>query len=120
MAFEADPQHKTMVLVARTATKLIDRWEIAAPEFIQYDLTAHKVLRTVPWSADFEPSYYGLAIRFSPDGKLFYVFGHQILIYDTATLQQVDSWDLSVPTESGRRPAGPRVVRRIDRSARAS
>ena len=56
MAFEADPQHKTMVLVARTATKLIDRWEIAAPEFIDYDLTAHKVLATVPWSADFEPS----------------------------------------------------------------
>jgi hypothetical protein len=29
MAFEVDPQHKTMVLVSRTATKLIDRWEIA-------------------------------------------------------------------------------------------
>jgi hypothetical protein len=101
LAFEADPQHRTMVLIARTATKLIDRWEIGTPEIIQYDLAGHKVLRTIPWSADFEPSYYSLALRFSPDGKLLYVFGHRILIFDTETLQQVDSWDLSVPNESG-------------------
>lgn len=101
MAYEVDPQHRTMVLVARTATKLIDRWEIGAPEFIQYDLTEHRVVRTVPWSAEWEPSYYNIALRFSPDGGLLYVFGHQVLVYDTATFQQADSWDLSVPIESG-------------------
>jgi hypothetical protein len=102
MAFEVDPQHRTMVLLARTATKLIDRWEIGEPEFIEYDLAAHKVLRTVGWEADFEPSYYGLALRFSPDGKLLYVLGQQIVIFDAATLKQVDSWDLSVPGDTGR------------------
>jgi hypothetical protein len=102
LAFENDPQHKTMVLIVRTATKLIDRWEIAEPEFVHYDLATHTILRTVRWSEDFEPSYYGVAIRFSPDGKLFYVFGHRILIYDAETFQQVDSWDLAVPTEAGR------------------
>ena len=101
MAFEIDPRHKTMVLIARTATKLIDRWQIGEPEFIEYDMAEHKVLRTIPWSADFEPSYYGLALRFSPDGKLLYVFGLQVLIYDTTTFKQVDSWDLSVPNELG-------------------
>jgi hypothetical protein len=101
LAYEVDPQHRTMVLVARTATRLIDRWEIGAPEFIQYDLAEHKVLRTVPWSVDPEPAYYNVALRFSPDGKLLYVFGHQVDIYDAATMQQVDSWDLSVPIESG-------------------
>jgi hypothetical protein len=101
LAFETDPQHKTMVLIARTDTKLIDRWQIGTPEFIQYDLAEHRVLRTIPWPADFEPSYYGLALRFSPDGKLLYVFAHRILIFDTETFQQVDSWDLSVPNESG-------------------
>lgn len=102
LTFEADPQHKTMVMVVRTATRLIDRWQIAEPEFVHYDLAAHTILRTAPWTADFEPSSYGMAIRFSPDGKLFYVFGHRILIYDAATFEQVDSWDLSVPTEAGR------------------
>ena len=101
IAFEADPQHKTMVLVARTATRLVDRWEIGAPEFIQYDLAAHRVVRTVPWLADPEPAYYNVALRFSPDGTLLYVLGHQVLIYDVATMQQVDAWDLSVPVESG-------------------
>ena len=55
MAFEVDPQHRTMVIVAKTATKQIDRWEIGAPEFILYDLAAHKVTRTVPWTIDPEP-----------------------------------------------------------------
>ena len=58
LAYEVDPQHRTMVIVARTATKLIDRWEIGAPEFILYDLAAHKVTRTVPWPIDPEPSYF--------------------------------------------------------------
>jgi len=101
MAFEVDPQHRTMVLLARTATKLIDRWEIGEPEFIEYDLAGHKVLRTVPWAANFEPSYYSLALRFSPDGKLLYVFGPQIAILDASTLKQVDSWDLAVPSDAG-------------------
>ena len=101
LAFEVDPQHRTMVIVARPATKQIDRWEIGAPEFIQYDLKEHKVIRTVPWTVDPEPAYYGVALRFSPDGKLLYVFGHEIVVYDAATFEQVDSWDLSLPMESG-------------------
>jgi hypothetical protein len=101
VAFEPDPQHKTIMLLARSATRLIDRWEIGAPEFIQYDLGEHKISRTVPWTADFEPTYYSAALRFSPDGKLLYVFGHQIMIYDAETMKQVETWDLGVPVEGG-------------------
>jgi hypothetical protein len=101
LAFEVDPDHKTMVLVARTDTRLIDRWQIGTPEILQYDLAGHKVLRTVAWPADFEPSYFSLALRFSPDGKLLYVFGHRMLVLDTGTFELVDSWDLSLPNESG-------------------
>jgi DNA-binding beta-propeller fold protein YncE len=101
LAYDVDPQHRTMVLVARTATRLIDRWEIGAPEFIQYDLAEHKIVRTVPWSADWEPAYYSVAMRFSPDGRLLYVFGHEVVVYDAATMQQVDTWNLSLPIESG-------------------
>jgi len=101
IAFEADPQHKTIMFLGRTSTRLVDRWEIGDVEFIQYDLAEHKVLRTIPWAAAFEPSYYSTDMRFSPDGKLLYVFGHQIVIYDVETMKQVDTWDLSVPVESG-------------------
>ena len=99
LAFDVDPQNRFMVLVARTATKLVDRFEIGAPTFIQYDLKEHKVVRTVPWATDPEPQYYYLQLRFSPDGKLLYVFANEIVIYDAASLSKVDVWDLSLPNE---------------------
>ena len=99
LAFAVEPQHRFMMLVARTVTKLSDRFDIGAPVFIQYDLKQHTIVRTVPWPADSEPQYYYVALRFSPDGKLLYVFSDEVLIYDTATLQKVASWDLSLPNE---------------------
>jgi len=101
LAFDVDPQHRFMVIVARTVTKQVDRFEIGAPAFIQYDLKEHKIVRTVPWATDPEPQYYYLSLRFSPDGHLLYVFGNEIVIYDAARLEKLDSWDLSLPNESG-------------------
>jgi len=101
LAYDVDPQQRVMVLVARTTTKLVDRFEIGAPTFIQYDLKEHKIIRTVPWAADPEPQYYYLNLRFSPDGKLLYVFANEILIYDADALQKIDEWDLALPNEPG-------------------
>ena len=109
LAYEVDPQHRTMVVVAKPSTKLIDRWQIDPPEFLVYDLEQHKVTRTVPWSIDPEPLHYSVALRYSPDGKLLYVFGDQITIFDAATMAQVDQWDLSTPDDPamGRFDPGP-------------
>lgn len=109
LTYEVDPQHKTMLIVARTATRLIDRWEIGPVELITYDMAAHAVIRTVPWTLDPEPTPYSLALRFSPDGKLLYLFADQVTVLDVTTMQQVDSWDLSRPTDAslGRFEPGP-------------
>src|SRR5436190_5728067 len=101
LAFDVDPQHRVMALVARTVTKLADRFEIGAAAFIQYDLKEHRIIRTVPWATDPEPQYYFVNLRFSPDGKLLYVFSHEVLIYNAANLQKIDTWDLSLPNEPG-------------------
>jgi hypothetical protein len=101
LAFDVDPQHRFMVLVARETRKLIDRFEIGAPTFFQYDLKEHKVVKTLAWSTDPEPAYYYLNFKFSPDGKFLYVFGNEILILDATSLQKVDSWDLALPNEPG-------------------
>jgi hypothetical protein len=101
LAFEVDPQNRFMVIVARETRKLVDRFEIGAPTFYQYDLKAHTVVKTLAWSTDPEPAYYYLDLKFSPDGKLLYAFGDQILILDGSTLQKVDSWDLALPNEPG-------------------
>jgi hypothetical protein len=101
LAYDVDPEGRFMVMVARTATKQIDRFEIGTPEFIQYDLKEHKVVRRVPWTIDPEPRYYWLNLQYAPNGKFLYVFAHEILVFDAATLQQVDAWNLSLPNESG-------------------
>lgn len=99
LAFAVDPQHRVMTLVTRTTTKLVDRFEIGAPTFIQYDLRDHKVISTLPWSTDPEPGYFSLLIRYSPDGKLLYVFSDEVLILDATNLQQLATWDLSLSNE---------------------
>jgi len=99
LAFAVDPQHRIMTLVTRTTTKLVDRFEIGAPTFIQYDLRDHTVIRTLLWSTDPEPAYFSLVIRYSPDGKLLYVFSDEVLILDATSLQQLGHWDLALSNE---------------------
>lgn len=106
---QPDPANKYLILMYRAATKLIDRWEIGAAVFLVYDLTTHTITRTIPWTIDPEPTYYSTSLRFSPDGKLLYVFGNEITILDAATLAPVDVWDLSTPADPvmGRFDQGP-------------
>lgn len=99
MASEADPTGRFMILLTRTATKLVDRFEIGAPIIQQYDLREKKVVRTIPWPKGEERE--GVQILFSPDGKFLYFFSEDVLIYDTVDFKQVDKWELSRPLEEG-------------------
>ena len=49
--------------------------------------------RTIPWPKGEERER--ASIMFSPDGKLLYLFGDDVLIYDTTNFTQVDKWELS-------------------------
>jgi hypothetical protein len=97
--FEADPLNRFMIVMTKTATKLPDRWEISAPTLQQYDLKEHKVMRTIPWPKGEEREFANM--HFSPDGKLLYFFGEDILIYNTTDFKQVDKWELTRPIEDG-------------------
>jgi sugar lactone lactonase YvrE len=92
-AYEPDPQHKYLVMITRDYTKQIDRWEIGPSRLVQYDLASHKVTRTIPWPDGEERDNANLL--FSPDGKLLYFLGNEILVFETATFTQVDKWSLS-------------------------
>ena len=97
--FEADPLNRYMILLVKPATKLADRFEIGSPTLYQYDLKDHKVMRTIPWPNGEESE--GVGLRFSPDGKLLYFFGEDIVAYDTTDFKQVDKWEISRPIEDG-------------------
>jgi hypothetical protein len=100
LAFAADPQNRVMTILARTATKLPDRFEIGPPTFIQYDLKERKVIRTVQWTRDPEPGYFSF-LRYSIDGKLIYTFSDEIVAFDAQTLQEVAKWDMQLANEPG-------------------
>ncbi len=96
---EADPTNSYMILLIKAATKLQDHWEIAPSTLVQYDLKAHKVMRTIPWPKGEEREFAN--IKFSPDGKLMYMFGDDILVYETKDFKEVDKWEISRPIEDG-------------------
>ncbi len=98
-SYAVDPLHRVMVLLTKTATKQLDRWEIGPPVLQLYDLKENKVTRTIPWPKGEEREFANMV--FSPDGKYLYFFGEDILIYDTTEYKEVDKWELSRPIEDG-------------------
>jgi DNA-binding beta-propeller fold protein YncE len=96
---QPDPKDKYVILVIKKATLQPDRWEIGPPTLVQYDLATKKVARTIPWPKGEERE--GAGVIFSPDGKLMYLMGEDILIYETEKFTEVDRWELSRPLEPG-------------------
>lgn len=98
-SFQPDPHDKYLILVIKNATLHLDKWEIGAPTLVQYDLATKKIARTIPWPKGEERE--GAGVVFSPDGKLMYLMGEDILIYETEKFTEVDRWEISRPLEAG-------------------
>lgn len=97
---EPDPQHRFVMMVVRPFIKQVDRFVIEPSTLVQYDLATHKIVNTVPWPNGEERE--NASIQFSPDAKLMYLFSEQdVLIFDTTTFRQIDTWQLSKPVEDG-------------------
>jgi len=96
---QVDPLERFLILLTRSAEKKIDRWEIGDISMQFYDLAQKKVTRTIPWPKGEEREF--INIRFSPDGKLLYFFGDDVLILETTNFTEVDTWPLSRQIEPG-------------------
>ena len=87
-----DPRERFAVLLVKTTTKRLDRYEIGRPTLLRYDLEKREVTDTIPWPRGEERDFAG--IIFSPNGEfLYFLTGDDILVYDTKSLKQVDRWD---------------------------
>jgi hypothetical protein len=98
-SMQVDPLERFMILLTRSATKKSDRWEIGEVALQLYDLREKKITRDIPWPGG--EARENVSIRFSPDGKLLYFFGEDILIVETEKFTEVDTWALSRPIEQG-------------------
>lgn len=97
--FNVDPQERYAILVIKTTTRELDRFTVGNPILVKYDLATKAVTDTIPWPGGRERD--GARIIFSPDGKLFYFFADDILIFDAATLKQVDRWPYETSLDQG-------------------
>jgi hypothetical protein len=98
-SLQVDPLQRFMILLTRSATKKSDRWEISDVAFQLYDLQQKKITRDIPWPGG--EVRENVNIRFSPDGKLLYFFGDDVLIIETEKFTEVETWQLSRPIEQG-------------------
>jgi WD40 repeat protein len=96
---QPDPLNRYLVLLTRTATKLIDRWEIGPATLQQFDLASGQLTRTIPWPRNEERETVNL--RFSPDGKFLYFFGEEVIVLETETFTEVETWPYAQPAEGG-------------------
>jgi DNA-binding beta-propeller fold protein YncE len=96
---QPDPHDKYLILVIKKYTLQADRWDIGSPTLVQYDLASKKIARTIPWPKGEERE--GAGVIFSPDGKLMYLMGEDVLIYETENFTEVDRWEVSRPLEPG-------------------
>jgi len=101
-----DPKERFAVLFVKTYKKLMDRYEIGAPTLLRYDLAKKAVTDTIAWPNGQERE--NVQIIFSPAGDFMYFFTNDdVLVYDAATLKEVDKWDLAQSFyEEGRINAG--------------
>ena len=87
------PDDRYAVMLADTAIKHPDRFEIAPRRLLQVDLASHEIMREIPWPDGEERT--GASMMFSPDGGVLYLFGGEIIALDTGTFEVVDRWELS-------------------------
>jgi hypothetical protein len=89
-----DPRERFAVLLVKSSTKRVDRYEVSKPVLLRYDLATRTVTDTIPWPKGEERDF--AQILFSPNGEFLYFFtSDDILVYETKGLKEVDRWDYS-------------------------
>ncbi len=96
---QPDPANKFLIILYRTATKQIDRWEIGPTILQKYDLATHQFGQVVPWPRGDERETINM--RIGPDGKYLYIFGEEVTVLETEKFTEVESWPYSQSADTG-------------------
>ena len=98
-SFEVHPSMEWAAILAKSRTKLVDRYEISEPVILRYDLTTFEVTDTIPWPDEEQREFANF--RFSPDGELLYMFTDDLIALDSEDFTEIDRWEISEPFEPG-------------------
>jgi len=100
-----DPAGQYLYTSMKVTVKDLDEYRIEPTKFVAIDLRSKTIAKTFPFPKELDQGFGPLvSYKVSPDGKLLYVFGKDILIYDLATFTQVDKIALSKPSYPGASP----------------
>jgi WD40 repeat protein len=98
MGLAADPSGKYLYSLGPTVIKQIDHYDVEPVKLVVIDLENHKISRSADFPKDENlVGYWRPQMKFSPDGKYFYMFLGDVLVFDSATLQLVKKIDLADP-----------------------
>jgi hypothetical protein len=87
--------------LATFVTKQIDHYDVSPPKVVVIDLAAKKISRSGDLPKDEGPFGFRNSMKVSPDGKLLYIFRHNILVLNTSTFELIKKVDLAKPQAPG-------------------
>jgi WD40 repeat protein len=97
-----DPTGKYLYSIGSTVIKQMDHYDVEPPKLFLIDLENHKISRSVDFPKDESlVGFWRIQMKFSPDGKYFYMFLGNILVFDSSSLQLVKKIELGDPHVPG-------------------
>ncbi len=100
-----DPGGRYLYATISLTVKEIDQFRTDPPQFVQIDLQDKKISKAMPFPKGFDDGFgFAASYKISPDGKLLYVFDDDIIVFDLATLKEVDRIPLAAPEFPGASP----------------
>jgi WD40 repeat protein len=100
-----DPNGRYLYTSVQSTVKDLDQYRTDPPQFVMIDLQEKKIVKTMAFPKGYDQGFgFQASYKVSPDGKLLYVFDDDIVIFELATMKEIDRIPLAKPEYPGANP----------------